>query len=260
MNRIAALASSLLLIAGLANADPIQESGPYKNPNNQEVWIRLVLDQSGSMETIREDTIKKVNEYIESQKKLPGKVYFTLTMFNTSVWDVVYQTPISEVKPLTLEDYTPDGYTALYDAVGSVILHNQDMMTAKSSLVEWSSSIDIYPIHISNKPDKVLIVVMTDGMENSSIEFDQVATKQLIDSRKDEWQFAFLGANMDTWAVASAFGGTYLANNSITWHSTSAGVDMVFDSLINSTDIFVNDTDNTTTDNFWVIEEEEETK
>ncbi len=137
--------------------------------------VNLILDESGSMHDCLGATISSVNEYVGSLKNNGGKVLYSLTKFNTLGTRVDANMPISEVKPLTVENYQPDGGTPLYDAVGRTIL----------------------ALKASVKTDtKVLVAIVTDGEENQSKEFtrEQVATLLKEQSAKG-WTFVYLGSS-----------------------------------------------------------------
>lgn len=180
--------------------------------------VNFILDQSGSMGSIRAATIKGVNEYIESLRKTKGKVLFSLTLFRGTVLGknaitTLYEyTPIKKVKPLTSHQYKPDGSTPLYDAVCESIEKTQ-----------------VY----STKCDEpaILNVVMTDGEENSSREHNAKCLKDIIADCQDQgnWTFVFLGANQDSWANASQLG--YQAGNTANWDGTTRGVGLAFSAL-----------------------------
>ena len=157
-----------------------------------KILVNFVLDQSGSMDSIRDKTIDGFNEYINGLKKDSNAVYLlTLTLFDSDsrnrprVKQPYTVAPINEVKPLTEDTYRPDGGTPLYDAIGNTV-----------KLVE-------------NTPvDKFLCVVLTDGHENASQDFSLPELKKLIKEKEatDKWVFVFLGANLDITKAGMATG------------------------------------------------------
>lgn len=151
--------------------------------------VVLVLDESGSMLQMKESTINGVNEYVDTFAKgeRAKDVRFTLVTFSSERTTVHYDNKkLKNVLPLTSEVYVPNGMTPLYDAIGSAI-----------NAVDGKR----------NDGDDVLVVIQTDGLENYSKEYTAAKIVDLIESKKKEgWTFAFLGANIDAFASASALG------------------------------------------------------
>lgn len=165
------------------------------------------------MGIVREATISGFNEYIQTLKKDKKSNYkFTLTLFDTDVNKPVENVDIKDVEDLTAATYSPDGMTALYDAVCSTIKG----------------------VKTTNKKDKVLTVIMTDGQENSSKEYNQKDMKALIEEKtKEGWMFVYLGANQDSYAAAQQFS-INMANVS-NFNTTAAGVGMTMRTMATNT-------------------------
>ena len=153
--------------------------------------ITFVLDESGSMGAIAQSARSGFNEYLQEQIKGEGQTWWTLTTFNSRAWTRFAVIPGEEVRPLG-DDYSPSGMTALYDAVGN-------------SMIKTRAFLD--SLDPDDRPEDVIIVILTDGMENSSRQWDlrQVA-RLTADAEDDGWQFVFLGANLDSQAVAHNMG------------------------------------------------------
>lgn len=152
--------------------------------------IAAVVDRSGSMESIRTDTIGGFDAFIDRQRSHPGTSTVSLFQFDTH-YDVVYRNrPIAEVPPLVLE---PRGATALLDAIGRTV------STTRTDLAQLAEE---------ERPGTVVVVIMTDGQENSSREFTYPVIRDLIETqqRLDGWTFLFLGADQDAIAAASRLG------------------------------------------------------
>lgn len=152
--------------------------------------ITIVVDRSGSMQACKNDAEGGINQFIEDQKKQTGHATLTLVQFDT-VYDFVHTAkPIQDVPPYTL---TPRGGTALLDAVGRAI-------------VEAGERIGKMPE--ADRPGLVCFVIVTDGEENSSKEFTKDQIKEKITHQTDvyKWQFTFLGANVDAFAMGSSLG------------------------------------------------------
>lgn len=183
--------------------------------------VHMVLDTSGSMESVRDATIKGYNEYVNSLKKDGGKFKFSLTLFDSDHegklrLDQRHQSVnIDDVPELTRKTFVPSGGTPLYDAV----------CTTLSEIV-------------SRDDEKYLFVTLTDGEENMSHEFTgkQMAEMKKNFEDKGNWSFIYLGANQDAWANAQAWG--YSANNVSNFNTTARGTGMVFDTLSVATKSF----------------------
>lgn len=120
----------------------------------------MVLDESGSMEAIKKDMLKSINDLITEQKQVKGRpATFTLVKFNDKVSRVIQNKSLDQVNVLTSEDYVPNGSTALYDAIGDT--------------VNW----------FRNERD-VLMVIVTDGQENASTNYNKHNITQMIDNKK----------------------------------------------------------------------------
>lgn len=155
--------------------------------------IAVVLDASGSMEAVRDDTIGGFNRFIEDQREEPGEATLSLTMFNTVLFGRNQFTPLSKVTPMTRDSYRPDGMTALLDAIGDT------MERTGKQLAEMREE---------ERPSRVIFVIMTDGQENSSKQWNRDKVKELIEHQRKtySWEFVFLGANQDAFAEAGGMG------------------------------------------------------
>lgn len=152
------------------------------------IFNLIIIDESGSMQSIKTAAIDSVNETIQTirsaQKKHEDQEhYVSLVTFNDDVKTVYECVPVNEVKELTAETYQPDCCTALYDAMGI------SLNALRKKVAE---------------DDKVLVTVVTDGYENASKEYSGKAIKALVDELKGKgWVFAYIGANQDVEAVAA---------------------------------------------------------
>lgn len=153
----------------------------------------VVLDESGSMSSVRNDTIGGFNTFLETHQKLPGEAKLTLVKFNTMTGIPYNGVNVKDVKPLDHTSYFPGGGTALFDAVGK--------------------SIDLVSKRINNSaddevPEKVIFLVLTDGEENMSNEYTKEKVFANIENMKKNfnWEFLFIGANQDAWAAGSGIG------------------------------------------------------
>jgi hypothetical protein len=140
----------------------------------------FLLDRSGSMETCWDDTIGGYNSFVKDQAMFGGTM--TLVQFDHEYTLSYDRKPIGEVEPLTRTTYTPRGSTALLDAVGRAIK-------------TWVN------------PAPPTIIILTDGVENSSHTYTKSHLKDLIEAKmKDGWTFVYLGANQDAFAEAGSIG------------------------------------------------------
>lgn len=162
-------------------------------PNPNKTAIIIVLDRSGSMASAQDQTISGFNEFIESQKNLPGEALVSLVLFSHEVSTAYTNKPVQNVPSLSRENYQPDGLTALYDAVGQTI-------------DKVGRDLDALPE--AEKPGKVVFVIQTDGFENSSRQYNISRVQDLIRQQRDEWQwqFLFLGADQDAWLTGALLG------------------------------------------------------
>ncbi len=181
--------------------------------------ITMVLDRSHSMSAVRESTISGVNEFVEKQKNQPGYATFSLVQFDDE-YEVVYEAiPVEMVTESTLETFVPRGMTALLDAIGRTINRTGQRLNA---MPEYE------------RPDKVVFVIVTDGHENVSKEFNRNNIFEMIrhQDKKYDWEFVFIGANQDAIATATSIG--ILADNSVNYAANDVGTQVAFSGVANS--------------------------
>ena len=149
----------------------------------------FIMDMSGSMQNLTEDTIGGFNSILENQKELPGEAYVTTVLFNNTASFFHDRVPIKDVPKLTQNEYIPKGATALLDSLGGAIEHIQ-------TIHKYSREEDI--------PEKTLFVVTTDGLENASRKYTAQEVKLLVAKAREEgWEFLFLGADIDSFETAA---------------------------------------------------------
>ena len=155
--------------------------------------IVFLLDRSGSMGSLTDDTIGGFNSMIEQQKKEDGEAYVTTVLFNSNRYMLHDHVNIQEVEPMTHADYMAYGMTALLDAVGTTINSIGERLANTTE---------------EERPEKVIFVITTDGYENDSREFTREKVKEMIEHQQNvySWVFMFLGANMDAVAEAGKYG------------------------------------------------------
>ena len=166
-----------------------------KSKKNLKTHVNIVLDRSGSMQSCRETTVEGFNEYINSLKAdKNGKYFITLTQFDTnghdaSIDDTFTDVPLKKVPELTLEDFQPRGMTPLHDAIGVSVRRMEDSINKKKGV------------------NAVVMMIMTDGHENSSREFDSSSVKSIIKEKENNgWTVAYLGANQDAVLTGATMG------------------------------------------------------
>lgn len=175
--------------------------------SNEKTHIICILDRSGSMASIIDDSIGGFNTFLDEQKKLPDEATITVALFDDK-YDLIYDNvDIKKAEELTKNEWMPRGSTALYDAIGKTINSEKEKLNKLG--VE--------------KPSKVLVCIVTDGYENASREYSKDNIKSLIsDCEKDDWNFIYLAANQDAMTVGNSFGVS--VGNTFTYTSTSRGV------------------------------------
>lgn len=180
--------------------------------------IGVILDRSGSMGSCREATITGFNQFLQTQQRdaAGGRALMSLTQFDDRYEINFVGEPIGNVPELDAQSYVPRGQTALHDAIGRTI-HETEAWVREHG---WN--------------DRVLILIITDGQENASREYDLHAVRALIERKEqDGWNFAYMGANQDSYAVGGAMG--VRASFTQNYASTSAGVRGNFADLADKT-------------------------
>lgn len=168
--------------------------------------LLLVVDRSGSMQSIKTDMEGGLKTLLDEQVAQPGLLTVDLYTFDTQVERVCSIADPATV-PLVIE---PRGSTALYDAVGIAV-------------TEFGRTLEAMPEHA--RPETVQVIVVTDGHENASVEYKASAIKELVTTQKEhyQWDFVFLGANQD--AVLSGVDLGFDAGSSMSFMPGAAGVD-----------------------------------
>lgn len=171
----------------------------------------FILDRSGSMSGLESDTIGGFNAMLEKQKKQEGEAIITSVLFDDQYELIHDRFPIGLIRPITEKEYYVRGCTALLDAIGRSI---HKIGNVQKYLPE------------EERAEKVIFVITTDGLENSSREYSYEKLKHMIEIQKLRygWEFIFLGANIDAVAEAKRFG--IDENRAVTYHNDSEGVAM----------------------------------
>ena len=178
-----------------------------------------ILDRSGSMSGLEEDTIGGYNSMLEEQREGEGEVYVSTILFDNDSTVIHDRVSIDKVEPLTRNEYRVRGCTALLDAIGGAIHHI-------GNVHKYAREED--------RPEKTIFVITTDGMENASRRYSYDKVKSMVERQKSEhgWEFLFLGANIDAIKTAADFG--ISADRAANYHSDSKGTRLNYKVLSNA--------------------------
>ncbi|EAU01053.1 vWA domain-containing protein [Campylobacter curvus] len=208
---------ALCLLAAFAKEIAPETSAPNR------LEMVLILDKSGSMSGLEDDTIGGFNSMIDKQKDLNITTKVTTVLFDTKFNVIHDREDIKNVQKLTSNEYRAGGNTALLDAIGSTI-----------NKIENVSG-------IYDKNSRVLFVIITDGQENSSKEYTKAQIKKMISAKqsKHDWEFVFLGANIDAVTEAESLG--IKGSNAVKYKNSSEGVRKNFEAAAELSKDITND-------------------
>ncbi|MBR1580903.1 MAG: VWA domain-containing protein [Selenomonadaceae bacterium] len=177
--------------------------------------VVFILDRSGSMNGLEDDTIGGFNSMLDKQKASNSRVLISTVLFD-HLLEVIYdRVPIETIKHMTREDYYTRGRTALLDAIGETVKHIK-------TIHKYARDED--------RPDKTLFIITTDGRENASTRYNYADVKKLVEDQKEAgWEFLFLGANIDAIKTAGRFG--IDASRAANYHSDHIGTRKAFDTF-----------------------------
>jgi hypothetical protein len=174
---------------------------------NKEIKTEIicVIDKSGSMSSIKSDAIGGFNEFLKEQKEVKDDTKITVNLFDSNFSKLYNSLPINEAVELDDTNYRPSSMTALYDAIGKSINEAEDRFEKDGN------------------PDRVLVVILTDGKENRSQEYDQKGIFKMIEEKSDkDWEFIFLAANQDAMETATSL--NIKGGNSMNFAASGSGV------------------------------------
>jgi uncharacterized protein YegL len=165
---------------------------------------------------LESDTIGGFNSLLEKQRKMEGECFVTTVLFDHEIITLHDRLPLAEVKPLTEKDYSVRGCTALVDAIGMTVNH--------------ISKIHSY-LRAEDVPENVMFVIITDGLENASREYTAQQVKRMIEEKKEkhQWEFLFIGANIDAVETAGHFG--IAADRAVNYHADKRGTKAVYNAV-----------------------------
>ena len=178
--------------------------------------IVFILDRSGSMAGLEDDTIGGFNAMIQKQKSEDGEAYVSTVLFDNHTEVIHDRVDIQKIQPMTRNDYYVRGSTALLDAVGKAIHHI-------GNVHKYAREED--------RPEKTIFVITTDGMENASREYTYQRVRQMIEHEKEKygWEFLFLGANIDAAKEAARFGIT--EDRAANYHADREGTAVIYEAM-----------------------------
>ncbi|MDY4953947.1 MAG: hypothetical protein SO073_04845 [Candidatus Onthomonas sp.] len=176
----------------------------------------FILDRSGSMSGLEGDTIGGFNGMLERQKKEPGEAVVTTVLFDDQYELLHDRIPLQAVRPMTDRQYFVRGCTALLDAIGRTV--NKVANVHRGMAEEY-------------RPERVMFVIITDGFENASREYNWDKVKSMVEHYKAKyhWEFLFLGANLDAIGTAARFG--ISADRAVQYHSDHIGTQVNYQAV-----------------------------
>lgn len=179
----------------------------------------FILDRSGSMSGLEQDTIGGFNGMINKQKSEEGQALVSVVLFDDRSEVIYDRVDLDEIKPMTDKQYYVRGCTALLDAIGGAIRY---IRTVRKGM------------RPEDRPAKTIFIITTDGMENSSTEFTYSEIKKMIEQQQQKagWEFIFLGANIDAIAEAGKLG--IKASRAVDYNCDSEGTALNYE-VLNST-------------------------
>ena len=175
------------------------------------VELVFILDRSGSMTGLEQETIAGFNRLIQQQKEVQGEALVSSVLFDDRFEVLHNRVSIQKIENMTSKDYYVRGSTALLDAIGRSILKIRKVHKA---------------IDESQRPEKTIFFITTDGMENASVEFNYEHLNEYIQLQKEKygWEFIFIGANIDAIGTAKKFG--IEADRAVNYRSDKRGTNL----------------------------------
>ena len=192
------------LFGEMKNVTTVKSFSSLEEKKDVDMDLVFVLDKSGSMWNVVEDTIGGFNSFIKRERENGKNTRVTLVLFDDEYHILYTRKPIDEVAELTSEEYFASGCTALLDAVGRTILSLEGEVA-----------------------DKVMFVITTDGLENASVKFKRSDVKKLIEDH--DWEFLFIGADIDSYSEAATLG--ISSSRTANYEKSEAGLGALFGSV-----------------------------
>ena len=184
--------------------------------NDNLTEIVFILDRSGSMAGLEDDTIGGFNAFVEKQKKTEGEALLSAVLFSNGSEVIYDRVDIRKVEPMTEAQYRVGGCTALLDAIGGAVHHMKNVHKYARE---------------EDRPAKTVFVITTDGMENASRSYSYADVQKMVrhEREKHGWEFLFLGANMDAIAAARSFG--IREDRAVRYKADPAGTALNYDAV-----------------------------
>ncbi|MCV2231212.1 VWA domain-containing protein [Acholeplasma manati] len=175
------------------------------------VELVFILDRSGSMSGLEQETIAGFNRLIQQQKEVQGEALVSTVLFDDRFEVLHNRVSIQKIENMTSKDYYVRGSTALLDAIGRSILKIRNVHKA---------------LEEAQRPEKTVFFITTDGMENASVEFNYENLNEYIQLQKEKygWEFIFIGANIDAIGTARKFG--IDADRAVNYRSDKRGTNL----------------------------------
>lgn len=176
----------------------------------------FILDRSGSMSGLERDTIGGFNAMIEKQKKQDGECIVSTVLFDDESRVIHDRVSLDEIRPMTEDDYFVGGCTALIDAIGGAIHHI-------GNVHKYARPEDV--------PENTIFIITTDGCENASHRYSSDKVKMMIERQKEkyDWEFLFIGANIDAVETAKRYG--IDRNRAVNYNADVQGTSIVYESV-----------------------------
>ena len=183
---------------------------------NNITELVFILDRSGSMAGLEQDTIGGFNALLAKQRNTPGQCWLSTVLFDNDCQVLHDRVPLDQVQPLTEDDYSVGGCTALMDALGGAIHHI-------GNIHKYARKEDV--------PERTLFVITTDGMENASRRYSSDRVKAMVQRQKAKygWEFLFLAANIDAVETAKRYG--IDRNRAVNYQADGQGTDVLYDAV-----------------------------
>lgn len=180
--------------------------------------ITVILDRSGSMTSVKEDVVSGLNNLLDEQRKVDKECKFTLVQFDsTDPFEILRDNvDIHSAENIKLSEYVPRDMTPLYDAVGRGINHTGRQLSQISE---------------NKRPNKVLFVIVTDGLENYSREFNRDKVMEMVKHQREKynWEFVFIGASEESMKQGADMG--IPTSSSVQYNSSKVGTQAMMSNL-----------------------------
>ena len=183
---------------------------------NNITALVFILDRSGSMAGLENDTIGGFNSMIEKQKKQDSACYVSTVLFDNESEVIHDRVNLHDIPPMTDRNYTVRGCTALIDAIGGAIHHI-------GNIHKYARPEDV--------PEHTMFVITTDGQENASHRYTREQVKKMIERQKEKygWEFLFIGANIDAVETAARYG--ISKDRAVNYNADGEGTHILYESV-----------------------------